>query len=175
MIGIAVLVTTLTAIYMARKPNVYAAAAKIQVDNEQTNPDLLTADRQRPMLTSDPSYFNTQLQLLWSDGLMRRTIKEHNLDANPEFQKARAEGSTSAFRSILRSVGLATDDKKKETVDSELAESGLATSEEIAEAVRLAPYVDMVERAMSAGFSLSGASSAWAARCWRGTGGSAAS
>src|SRR5688572_11488979 len=46
-IGIAVLVTTLTAIYMARKPNVYAASAKIQVDNEQTNPDLVTADRPR--------------------------------------------------------------------------------------------------------------------------------
>ena len=37
--GIAVLVTTLTAIYMARKPNIYSAVARIQVDLEQTNPE----------------------------------------------------------------------------------------------------------------------------------------
>src|SRR5687768_11065648 len=46
-IGIAVLITTLAAIYMARKPNIYAAQAKIQVDLEQTNQDLVTSDRQR--------------------------------------------------------------------------------------------------------------------------------
>ena len=66
-VGIAVLVTTLTAIYMAKKPNIYAAAARIQVDLEQTNPDLVAPDRQRPLSTQDPSYFNTQLQLLNSD------------------------------------------------------------------------------------------------------------
>lgn len=145
-IGIAVLVTTLTAIYMARKPNVYAAYAKIQVDNEQTNPDLVTTDRQRPLMGSDPSYFNTQLQLLYSDGLLRRAIKEHNLDANPEFVKARSEASTGPFRAILRTIGLATDDKKKDEATTELGESGLATNEEIEEAVRLAPYVDLVKR-----------------------------
>ena len=67
-VGIAVLVTTLTAIYMARKPNIYAATARIQVDLEQTNPDLVTSDRQRPLSNPDPSYFNTQLQLLDSEG-----------------------------------------------------------------------------------------------------------
>lgn len=149
-VGIAVLVTTLTAIYMARKPDIYAAYAKIQVDNEQTNPDLLTPDRQRPMMNADPSYFNTQLQLLWSDGLLRRVIKDHNLDTNKDFQQAKAENSTSAIRSILRSVGLATDDRAKkdkgESPDPAGSDSGLATSEEIAEAVRLAPFVDVIHR-----------------------------
>src|SRR6476620_3453603 len=88
-IGIAVLMTTLTAIYMARKPNVYMARARVQVDNEQNNPDLITTDRQRPLTGADPSYFNTQLQLLWSESLLRRAIKEHNLDANKEFQQAK--------------------------------------------------------------------------------------
>src|SRR5690349_14058544 len=55
--GIAVLITTLTAIYMARKPNVYQASATIQVDLEQNNPDLNVSDRQRPMANPDPSYF----------------------------------------------------------------------------------------------------------------------
>src|SRR5215212_419383 len=44
--GIAVLATTLTAIYMARKQNIYSATARIQVDLEQANPDLVTSDRQ---------------------------------------------------------------------------------------------------------------------------------
>src|SRR5947209_2413077 len=70
-IGIAVLLTTLTAIYMARKPNMYQAHAKVQVDLEQLNPDLVTNDRQRPLSNPDPAYFNTQLQLLSSNSLLR--------------------------------------------------------------------------------------------------------
>ena len=69
-IGITVLVTTLAAIYMARKPNIYQATARIQVDLEQTNPDLNVSDRQRPLSNPDPAYFNTQLQILDSDALL---------------------------------------------------------------------------------------------------------
>lgn len=146
-IGIAVLITTLTAIYMARKPNVYSARALVQVDLEQTNPDLQTSDRQRPISNPDPSYFNTQLQLLWSDGLLRRVVKEHNLDANKDFQQAKNDSTVSPFRSILRSIGLATDEKQTQnTGENSVGESSLATSEEIAEAVRLAPYVDIIHK-----------------------------
>ena len=54
-IGVAVLMTTLTAIYMARKPNIYRANAVVQVDLEQNNPDLVTTERQRPLSNPDPS------------------------------------------------------------------------------------------------------------------------
>lgn len=148
-IGITVLSTLLAAIYMARKPNVYLATAKVQVDLEQVNPDLVTSDRQRPLSNPDPSYFNTQLQLLWSDALLRRVVKERNLDANPEFETAKNENSTSTLRSILRSVGLATDDKKDSaSLEDYTSDSALATSEEIAEAQRLAPYVDVIKRSL---------------------------
>lgn len=147
-IGIAVLATILSAIYMAKKPSIYQATARVQVDNEQVNPDLVTSDRQRPMSNPDPSYFNTQLQLLWSDSLLRRVIKEKNLDSNPEFVLAKAEG-TSTLRSILRSIGLATDDQKASGSAGEYAsDSSLATSEEIAEAQRLAPFVDVIQRSL---------------------------
>ena len=148
-IGIAVLMTTLVAIYMARKPNIFLASARIQVDLEQNNPDLITTDRQRPISNPDPSYFNTQLQLLDSDGLLRRVIKEHNLDANKDFQQSKNEGSVSAWRSMLKSIGLASDDGKSgvnDRQDPTLKDSSLATSEEIAEAVRLAPYVDVIKK-----------------------------
>ncbi len=87
-VGIAVLMTTLTAIYMARKPDIYQSRAIIQVDLEQANPDLVVTDRRLPVSTQDPSYFNTQLQLLVSGSLLRRVVKELSLDSNKEFQKS---------------------------------------------------------------------------------------
>jgi capsular exopolysaccharide synthesis family protein len=145
-IGVAVLFTTFAAIYMARKPNVYSARAVVQVDLEQTNPDLVTNDRPRPMSNPDPAYFNTQLQLLGSEGLLRRTVKEHNLDSNKEFQQARAEGSVSPWRAMLKAVGLASDGDKKSDTSSDLPDTGVASSDEVAEAVRLSPYVDVIRR-----------------------------
>ena len=146
-LGIAVLMTTLTAIYMARKPNVYEASARVQVDNEQANPALVTVDR--PLTpNSDPAYFNTQLQLLTSDSLLRRVVKELNLDSSKEFQVAKAEDNVSTWQTMLRAVGLASQPQKKE--DKGVAEvtlgSSLASSEDINEAMRLAPYVDIIKK-----------------------------
>lgn len=148
--GIAVLVTTLTAIYMARKPNIFSATARIQVDNEQINPDLVTPDRQRPFSNPDPSYFNTQLQLLDSEGLLRQVVKEHSLDTNKDFLAAVNE-STGMLRSVLRTIGLASDPKKNQPSEefAASANSSLISSDEIAEAVRLAPYVDVIRKNMS--------------------------
>src|SRR5215203_6597499 len=75
-IGVTVLITTLTAIYMARRPNIYQARAQVQVDLEQSNPDLVTSDRRTGVANPDPAYFNTQLQLLNSETLLRRVVKE---------------------------------------------------------------------------------------------------
>ncbi len=150
-VGIAVLVTTLTAIYMARKPNIYAATSRIQVDLEQANPDLVTSDRQRPISNPDPSYFNTQLQLLDSESLLRQVVKEHSLDTNKDFLAAVAEGN-GMVRSMLRTIGLASDPKKSSEATEEFAasaNSSLISSDEIAEAVRLAPYVDVIRKNMS--------------------------
>ncbi|MGB7070314.1 MAG: polysaccharide biosynthesis tyrosine autokinase [Pyrinomonadaceae bacterium] len=149
-IGIAVLATTLAAIYMARKPDIFLAKAVIQVDNEQANPDLMTEDRQRPMSSSDPAYFNTQLRLLGSDSLYRRAIKEHNLDANKDFQQSISEGSVSAVRSFLKAIGLASDaPKKSRDGEGDLgSDLSLASSEEIDEAVRLAPLVTVIHNSI---------------------------
>ena len=149
-IGMAVLLTTLTAIYMARKPNIYQAKAVVQVDLEQVNPDLVTSDRRLPQSNQDPSYFNTQLQLLNSQSLLRRAVKEMSLDSNKDFQKTKAEESVSTWKSMLKSVGLASDDEKKtdKTVEemSVSSSSNLASSEDIAEAVRLAPFVEIIKK-----------------------------
>ncbi|MFN6963433.1 MAG: GumC family protein [Pyrinomonadaceae bacterium] len=149
-IGIAVLFTTLAAIYMARKPNVYSARAVVQVDLEQTNPDLVTTDRSRPLSNPDPAYFNTQLQLLSSESLLRRVVKEHSLDTNKEFQQAKTEAAVSPWRSMLKTVGLASDgsgDKKKDA--DVLPDTGIASSDEVEEAMRLSPYVDVIRKNLS--------------------------
>ncbi|MDI1240610.1 MAG: polysaccharide biosynthesis tyrosine autokinase [bacterium] len=137
-ITIVVIATTLVAIYMARKPNIYQSKARIQVDLEQTNPDLITNDRQRVLSNPDPAYFNTQLQLLSSEALLRRVVKEHNLDTNKEFRTSKDEAS--ALQGFLRSIGLAQDPKVVSQRDGDLA-----SSDEIAEALRLAPYVDQIK------------------------------
>ena len=149
-IGITVLLTTLSAIYMSRKPDVFLAKAVVQVDLEQANPDLVAKDSRSPVVQSDPAYFNTQLQLLYSDSLLRRVVKELSLDSNKDIQLAKAEDSVSPWRSMLKAVGLASsDDKKKEKGVGEVAPSqnaSLASTEEIAEAVRLAPYVELLKK-----------------------------
>jgi len=149
-IGVAVLLTTITAIYMSRKPDVYQAKAVVQVDLEQVNPDLVTSDRRLPQSNQDPSYFNTQLQLLNSQSLLRRAVKEMSLDSNKEFQKTKTEDSVSAWKSMLKSIGLASGEEKKpnKTVEevSVSASSTLASSEDIAEAIRLAPFVEIVKK-----------------------------
>ncbi len=150
-VGIAVLMTTLTAIYMARKPDVFLASAQIQVDLEQANPDLITSDRQRPLTNSDPAYINTQLQLLGSDTILRRVIKEHSLDTNMDFQGALAESSGSGIRGMLRAIGLASDPDARNTSKdaSSSLNSGLISADEIAEAKRLSPYVEIIRRGLS--------------------------
>jgi capsular exopolysaccharide synthesis family protein len=149
-IGVTVLITTLTAIYMARRPNIFQARAQVQVDLEQANQDLVTNDRRSGMANPDPAYFNTQLQLLNSETLLRRVVKELSLDSNKEFQTAKAEESVSAWRSLLKTIGLASDDKKKNDKAisdvSVTASPSVASSEEIAEAIRLAPYVDIIRK-----------------------------
>ncbi len=151
-IGITVLLTTLTAIYMARRPNIYAASATVQVDLEHANQDMVASDRRMPVVNADPAYFNTQLQLLSSESLLRRTIKELSLDTNKDFQKAKTEQSVSPIRAMLKAVGLASDDSKdKEGIgEASLSDNAeLVSSEEIAEAVRLAPYVEIIKRTLS--------------------------
>jgi succinoglycan biosynthesis transport protein ExoP len=152
-VGIAVLVTTLAALYMSRKPNVYRAMATVQVDLEQANPDLVSSESRRPV-TGDPAYFNTQLQLLTSDSLLRRTVKDMDLEHNVEFVKTVNEDSVSTTQSILRGLGLANKEtaarQVKEYKDLEPTQTGeLKTVEDMKEALRVLPFVENLRRGIN--------------------------
>jgi polysaccharide biosynthesis transport protein len=151
-IGITILMTTLAAVYMARRPNVYQAKARVQIDSEQPNTELVTSDRPIRGNNGDSAYFNTQLQNLTNDSLLRRVVKELSIDTNPAFLKQKGEDSVSPLQALLRSIGLASKNEKKEEkgVGEVTNSSSVASSADIEEAIRLAPFVDILKKNMSA-------------------------
>ncbi len=62
-ISLCVLVTMLSVIYVARKPDIYQASARVQV-NLENNAELVGKSPYVFGPTNDPVYFNTQLQIL---------------------------------------------------------------------------------------------------------------
>jgi succinoglycan biosynthesis transport protein ExoP len=148
-ISIVVLVTMLSVLYVARKPDIYQAGARVQVDLENTG----ALVGKTPYVfgpTNDPVYFNTQLQILVSPGLMRRVVKTLDLEHNPDFFKGNSTQKRSSWQTIKGMVGLGGGDKQTATVKGK-DELQLRTTvakatahEDLAEAKRLAPYVNAI-------------------------------
>jgi polysaccharide biosynthesis transport protein len=154
-IGIAVLITSLATVYLARKPDIFEAQARVQVDLERTNPALGAKDNSiivsNPV--NDPAYFNTQLQILTGPGLLRRVAKTLDLEHNPAFIRPASKQKTTPWGSLRRMIGLGA----KETVSSQpqeevpLANSSspqAAASQDMTEAKRLAPYVETLQKSL---------------------------
>src|SRR5678815_4068181 len=104
-IGIVGLITMLAVVYVARKPDVYEAQARVQVDLEETG-NLVNNTRPLYGPTDDPIYFNTQLQILVSPGLMRRVVRTLDLEHNPDFFKGDPSQRPSTWQTLRRMVGL---------------------------------------------------------------------
>src|ERR1051325_103823 len=148
-IGVAVLMTTLAIIYVARKPDIYEASSRVQVDLEN-NP--MFAEQTAPMIVNpvnDPAYFNTQLQILTSPGLLRRVVKTLDLEHNQAFLRPTAT-QRSTWQNILHVAGI--DDKEpRKPIDNQLRLTKLAPatpSEDLAEAERLEPYVNRLQASL---------------------------
>jgi succinoglycan biosynthesis transport protein ExoP len=145
-IGVAALITTLASVYVARKPDVYEASSRVQVDLEN-NP--MYAGKTTPYIYSpvnDPAYFNTQLQILTSPGLLRRVVKTLDLEHNQGFLKPQSAQPHSTWKTIMQMWGVRGQEKKDESKQPKelplTASMAPATSsEDLAEAKRLAPYV----------------------------------
>src|SRR6266700_185718 len=114
-LGVAALITALSTIYVARKPDVYEAKSQVQVDLEN-NP--MYAGKSAPMIVSpmnDPAYFNTQLQILTSQGLLRRVVKTLDLEHNQAFLRPQTAQPHSTWKTILQMLGVGGRDKKDST------------------------------------------------------------
>jgi len=152
-ISIAVFVTMLTVIYMARQPDVYEAVARVQVDRENSSPVGGGAKGGSVIISSsasDPAYFNTQLQILESPSLLHRVSKTLDLERQRDFMQNRQGRNVMLWQNLRRMFG--QGGKKVEgqdkTIDA-LPTAGTiapATSiEDLAEAQRLAPYVKFLQ------------------------------
>ncbi|HSE17517.1 MAG TPA: GumC family protein, partial [Pyrinomonadaceae bacterium] len=144
-IGIVALITMLAVVYVARKPDFYEAQARVQVDLEETG-NLVNNTRPLYGPTDDPIYFNTQLQILVSPGLMRRVVRTLDLEHNPDFFKGAQRQST--WQTLLRMAGLGSKPQEAPRQPDQLP---LTTSvaqgtarEDLNEAKRLAPYVNTI-------------------------------
>lgn len=150
-IGISVLIPTLVAVYLIRKPDIYEAQARIQVDLEGANSLLGGMSKSGPVIlngeSNDPAYFNTQLQILTGPGLLRKVAKNLDLEHNPDFVNAHAPGGTSTWSRVRSFFGFKSAADRKSTGPDALpiTSASSATAEDLAEAERLADYVEDIQ------------------------------
>ena len=146
--GIVALVTMLSVVYVARKPDFYEAQARVQVDLEDTG-NLVNNSRPLYGPTDDPIYFNTQLQILVSPGLMRRVVRTLDLEHNPDFFKGDPAQRQSTWQTLLRMAGLGSKStdagpKPPDQLPLTTTVAQATAREDLNEAKRLAPYVNTI-------------------------------
>lgn len=157
-IGLVALVTTFAAFYMSRKPDIYQAQARVQVDIENTNPALGSTSKNNPVIFNNPinypAYFNTQLKILSGPGLLRRVAKILDLEHNSAFLAAQSSPKDSTWQKLARAVGVgnSSGNKNKDSAPARSLEvplvSSLSTSSsqaDLAETTRLAPYIEALQ------------------------------
>ena len=147
-LGVVALITMLAVVYVARKPDFYEAEARVQVNLEDTGG---LANNTRPLYgpADDPIYFNTQLQILSSPGLMRRVVRTLDLEHNPDFFKGNPALRPSTWQTLRRMIGLSS--KPQDTGNKQPDQLPLTTTvaqatarEDLNEAKRLEPYVNAI-------------------------------
>jgi polysaccharide biosynthesis transport protein len=154
-ISITLLVTTAATVYMASKPDIYEAEARVIVNAESPNPALGGGKNGSVIVSnSDPAYFSTQLQILTGPGLLRRVAKTLDLEHNPGFIRAETQpGST--MNNVLRMFGIKRRSNKEAAQEAHgdlplRSEVAPATSkEDLADAARLAPYVKALQDSLT--------------------------
>jgi succinoglycan biosynthesis transport protein ExoP len=155
-LGIVVVVTTLVAFYMARQPDVYESLGHIQVDLEATTSPLGAKSNSFVLSipSQDPTYFNTQIQILSSTGLLGRVVKTLDLEHSREFLSPQISESRSTWESLKRMVGFGKKDMEAQRNQAleRLASDSLApptSREDLVEINRLAPYVENLQGRLS--------------------------
>jgi capsular exopolysaccharide synthesis family protein len=153
-IGIALIVSTISALKQAQLLDIYQAHARVQVDTESYSP-ALGASRGGSYYVDnsyiDPEYFNTQVQIISSPTLLRRVAKTLDLEHNRSFLDSRVE-NRSTWQSLARMFGFgsAPELSKSQTATLPVSDKQPLTTtgvslEDPAEIEHLAPYVDSLQ------------------------------
>ncbi|MEZ5428790.1 MAG: polysaccharide biosynthesis tyrosine autokinase [Pyrinomonadaceae bacterium] len=146
------IITALTIVYVAQKPNYYEAEARIQV-NAEINPAVgSNSGGPAPIIVSntgaDPAYFATQLQILEGSGLMRRVVKTLDLENNEEFLHPQRTRKMTAWQNVKQLFGFyrppapEKDDKKTEEKNNTLSLTKNDYTDSDEQVKKLAPYVN---------------------------------
>jgi succinoglycan biosynthesis transport protein ExoP len=153
-LSITLLITLLATIYMASKPDIYEAQARIQVDLENVNPALGASAKNGSVVVSntynDPTYFATKLQILTGPGLLRRVSKTLDLEHNPGFLKADSGQHNSLWQNILRMFGFKNRIRRdagapKDELPLRTEVAPAVAKEDLDDAMRLEPYVTALQ------------------------------
>jgi polysaccharide biosynthesis transport protein len=109
--AIALLVTTLSVVYVAQQPDIYEATARIQVDLEN-NPPLEGKTGSVIIKTQgdETAYLNTQLLLLRSPAFLRRVVKTLSLEQESGAFSWDSGSRNSTWSNILGLAGLTESD-----------------------------------------------------------------
>ncbi|MFN2596177.1 MAG: GumC family protein, partial [Pyrinomonadaceae bacterium] len=154
-IGIILSTTMAAAVYVAQQPDIYSAGTRVQVDLEN-NPASGSSSKNGTVVinsvTSDPTYFNTQLQNLSSAGLLRRVVKTLDLEHNQAFLHPSAGQKRTTWQNLLRMLRLekkSAEEELKAKESNQLPLTGAvapATArEDLVEAKRLEPFVGILQ------------------------------
>lgn len=144
--------TLAMAIYEIQQPDQYEAVARIQIGRESGAPGLNTTPNSSDGRSEDSVYFNTELQILSSAGLLRRVVKtldvseqEALLHPTRTFKHSIWRG----WRSLFGNTG--TDASKSAANNDVLIAKPVAAEtsrEDLQEAKRLEPYVNTLEKGL---------------------------
>lgn len=153
-IGIVVLITAVTAIYMARQPDVYESLSRVQVDLETANNPAIGALKGNSIFLStplqDPTYFNTQITILTSAGLLGRVAKTLDLENNQSFLRPQSTQNRSLWGSLKGLVGSGKSPAPtKPPEDNKLRPSSALSRDDVVEANHYEPYVEMLQAQLS--------------------------
>lgn len=146
---IVVLVTALTTVYMARQPDSYESLARVQVDLETANNPAIGALKGNSIFLNnplqDPTYFNTQIQILNSAGLLGRVAKTLDLEHNQAFLNPQSTQDRSLWESLKGVVGAKKKPVPIAPDTNRLQPSAAISKDDESEANHLLPYVEMLQ------------------------------
>ena len=101
-LSLAVVVTSLVTIQMYRQPSIYEATTQIQIERKTANPLSTGRGGIIEIRSTDPNYWNTQLQKLKTQKLARQVILRLDLQNNPSFLGAsRGTGIITGLRRLI--------------------------------------------------------------------------
>lgn len=155
-LGITLLGTAAVIVYEAQKQDYYSSEVRIQINNE-VNPGA-TGNAPNPIIFNqggDPAYFATQLQILEGPGLLRRVVKNMDLENNSRFFRPANGQEATVWQNVLRMFGMYKPQPRAERAGEVAASPNRvnlkndSTVDLDSQAEALAPYVSYLKRGLS--------------------------